>query len=300
MANPPAAWFDDPSNPGVAERYWDGVQWTEQVRPTVARAAPDPAAMVDGPAGPGSSAVDGSAAVGRSGPAPSPSMGVGGIRTELLTDNRYAEIDSGQRVVRQNSRLLKVVLGDDVLARQGSMVAFQGAVDFDYEGSGAGKFLKKAVTGEGVPLMRCSGQGEVFLAENAYQVHIIHLDGAGITINGKNVLAFEPSLTWNIERVKGVGIAAGGLFNTRIEGHGWVAITTDGDPVVLQTDQPTFADTDAAVAWSSTLTTTLNRTIKAKALVGRGSGEVAQLAFQGHGIVIIQPSEGNAVPPHSH
>ena len=165
--------------------------------------------------------------------------GLGGIRTELLTDARYAETGSGQRVTNQNSRLLKVVLGEDVLARQGSMVAFQGSIDFDYEGSGAGKFLKKAFTGEGLPLMRCTGQGELFLADEAYQIHIIHLDGAGLTINGRNVLAFEPSLSWDIERVKGVGIAAGGLFNTRLEGHGWVAITTDGDPVVLQTDQAT-------------------------------------------------------------
>ncbi|MDH3679932.1 MAG: AIM24 family protein [Acidimicrobiia bacterium] len=239
-------------------------------------------------------------AVPTPGPA-GPSGGLGGIRTELLSDDRYAETGSGERVVRQNSRLLKVVLGDELLARQGSMVAFQGSIDFDYESSGgAGKFLKKALTGEGLPLMRCSGRGELFLADAGRQVHIIHLDGAGLTINGKNILAFEPSLSWDIERVKGVGIAAGGLFNTRIEGHGWVAITTDGDPVVLKTDAPTFADADAAVAWSSSLATTLNRTVKAKALIGRGSGEAAQLAFQGQGIVIVQPSEGDMVPPHSH
>jgi uncharacterized protein (AIM24 family) len=234
------------------------------------------------------------------GPAAGPGGWNGGISTELLTDDRYAEVGSNQRVVRQNSRLLKVVLGDDVLARQGSMVAFQGAIDFDYEGSGAAKFLKKALTGEGLPLMRCTGRGELFLADGANQVHIIYLEGAGLTINGKNVLAFEPSLDWDIERVKGVGIAAGGLFNTRLQGHGWVAITTDGDPVVLRTDQPTFADADAAVAWSSNLATTINRTLKAKALLGRGSGEAAQLAFQGQGIVIVQPSEGPQVPPHSH
>ena len=227
--------------------------------------------------------------------------GFAGIRTELLSDQRYAEIGSGERVVRQNSRLLKIVLGEDVLARQGSMVAFQGSIDFDYEGSGgAGKFMKKALTGEGLPLMRCTGQGELFLADAANQVHIIHLDGSALSVNGKNILAFEPSLTWDIERLKGAGIAAGGLFNTRLEGHGWVAITTDGDPVVLKTDAPTFADTDAAVAWSANLTATLNRTVKAKALIGRGSGEAVQLAFQGQGIVIVQPSEGPTVPPHSH
>ncbi len=227
-------------------------------------------------------------------------MGIGGIRTELLTDERYAEVGANQRVIRQNSRLLKIVLGEDVLARQGSMVAFQGNIGFEYESSGAGKFVKKALTGEGLPLMRCSGQGELFLADSAKQVHIIHLDGAGLTVNGNNVLAFEPSLAWDIERIKGAGMAAGGLFNTRLEGHGWLAITTDGDPVVLKTDAPTFADTDAAVAWSSSLATSLNRTVKAGALIGRGSGEAIQLAFQGQGIVIVQPSEGAVVPPHSH
>ena len=53
------------------------------------------------------------------------------------------------------------------MARQGSMVAYQGNVDFAFEGGGASKFIKKALTGEGVPLMRCQGQGDVFLAELA-------------------------------------------------------------------------------------------------------------------------------------
>lgn len=226
--------------------------------------------------------------------------GMGGIKTELLTDERFAEVSSSQRVVRQNSRLLKVTLGEPVFARQGAMVAFQGAVDFEHQGAGGvGKFLKKAVTGEGVPLMRCIGQGEVFLASNAKQVHVLHLEGAGLSVNGKNILAFEPSLQWEIERIQGAGMVSGGMFNTRLQGHGWVAITTNGDPVVLKTDQPTFADPDAAVAWSSGLTTSLNRTVKAKALVGLGSGEAFQLAFGGEGIVIVQPAEGD-VPTHTH
>lgn len=229
-----------------------------------------------------------------------PADGVGGIRTDLLSDPRYGEVGSGERVTRQNGRLLKVVLGPEVLARQGSMVAFQGAIDFDHEGAGAARFLKKALTGEGLPLMRCTGQGELFLADGARNVHIIWLDNSGLSVNGRNVLAFEPSLEWDIERVQGASMLAGGLFNTRLRGTGWVAITTKGDPVVLRTDQPTFVDTDAVVAWSAGLTTSINRTFKAKALIGKGSGEAAQLAFSGQGIVIVQPSEGDAVPPHTH
>ncbi len=277
----PAGWYPDPSN-AAQQRYWDGTQWTEHVQGAAEAAV---TAAVSAP----SSAAD-LATV----------PGVGGIRTDLLSDTQFSEVSSGQRVVRQNPKMLKVVLGDDILARQGSMVAFQGQVDFDHEGAGAARFLKKALTGEGLPLMRCSGRGELFLADGAKQVHIIHLEGAGLSVNGRNVLAFEPSLSWDIERVQGAAMVSGGLFNTRLQGSGWVAITTKGQPVVLRTDQPTFVDTDAVVAWSAGLQATINRTMKAKALIGRGSGEVAQLALLGQGIVIVQPSEGDSVPPHTH
>lgn len=252
---------------------------------------PPPAPPVGPPAAPGAAPVPPPAAAVAS------HTGLDGIRTELLTDERYAEAPSDQRVSRQNGKLLKVVLGNDVMARQGSMVAYQGAIDFDYEGSGANRLIKKVVTGEGLPLMRCTGQGELFLADGARQVHIVYLEGAGLTINGRNILAFEPSLNWDIERISGAGIMANGLFNTKLEGHGWVAITTDGDPLVLRTDRPTVADADSAVAWSSSLSTSIVSNFKAKALVGRGTGELFQLAFSGDGVVIVQPSEGRSAPP---
>lgn len=227
----------------------------------------------------------------------SQSAGISGA----LIDGSYAETDTGEHVRLQNAKMLKIELGEHVLARQGSMVAFQGHVDFEFEGAGGvGKFLKKALTGEGVPLMRCKGQGELFLAHDADEVHLLWLDGGGITVNGKNILAFDATLEWDIQRISGAGAFAGGLFNTVLRGTGWVAITTHGTPVVLNTDAPTFADTDAAVAWSSNLQTRLNRTFKVGALVGRGSGELAQLAFSGSGFVIVQASEGPAVPQHSH
>ena len=295
----PAGWYPDPSDP-TFQRYWDGAQWTEHTHAVTSGSSagtPAPAPTDDPTRAPADPAPAGTAAAA-TGVNPVPAAGsplVAGIRTDLLSDARYAEVGSGQRVIKQNSRLLKVVLGEDLLAKQGSMVAVQGNIDFDHEGSGMAKFMKKAVTGEGLALMRCKGQGELFLADQGNQVHIIHLEGGGLTVNGRSILAFEPTLTWDIERVKGAGIAAGGLFNTRLEGRGWVAITTDGDPVVLRTDAPTFVDTDAVVAWSSNLQTGLHRTMKAKAAIGLGSGEAIQLTFQGDGIVIVQPSEGRTI-----
>jgi uncharacterized protein (AIM24 family) len=70
--------------------------------------------------------------------------------------------------------------------------------------------------------------------------------------------------------------------------------------VVLQTDAPTYVDAQAAVAWSAHLQTSINRTMKAGALVGRGSGEAVQLAFAGSGFVVVQASEGQGVAPHEH
>ena len=218
-----------------------------------------------------------------------------------LVDGRFSEKETGVGPSLQNGRLLRVRIAEPFMARQGAMVAYQGQVNFAYQGGGAGKFLKKALTGEGLSLMRVEGQGDVFLANAAEHVHILHLNNSGISINGAHVLAFSANLDWNVERVKGGSIAAGGLFNTTLRGSGWVAITTDGEPVVLNAaEAPTFADTDAIVAWSIELQTTINKSFTAGALIGRGSGEAFQVAFGGQGFVIVQPSEGAIVPPHTH
>jgi uncharacterized protein (AIM24 family) len=220
--------------------------------------------------------------------------GFAGITGDLV-DGRFSEKEA-KPIANQNSRLLRVRLGEPFMARQGSMVAYQGNVEFAFEGGGASRFIKKALTGEGLPLMRCQGQGDVFLAERAYDVHLLNLNNAALSISGKNVLAFSSSLDWNIERVKGGSMVAGGLFNTTLRGTGWVALTTDGPPVVLNAaEAPTFADTNAIVAWSAHLQTQLKTSFKAGALIGRGSGEALQVSFYGQGFVIVQPSEG--IPP---
>ena len=221
------------------------------------------------------------------------------MRSELF--GRNLEATSGDAFALQSSRMLRVALDGEVMARQGSMVAFQGEVDFEYQGSGGiGRMLKKAVTGEGVPLMRCRGKGDLFLANFAAEVHLLKLEGDALSVSGHSILAFEPTLTWDIRRIEGASMFAGGLFNTILQGTGWVAITAHGTPVVLQTDVPTFADAQAAIAWSAGLQTSIHRTMKVGALVGRGSGEAVQLAFAGSGFVVVQASEGQGVAPHKH
>ncbi|MGK5551957.1 AIM24 family protein [Actinomadura kijaniata] len=222
----------------------------------------------------------------------------------------FGNLDAGQQLpghfALQNPRMLRVHLNGEVVARQGSMVAFQGQMDFEYQGAGGlGKFMKKVLTGEGAPLMRARGQGLLFLAHNAEDIHLFYLENEAITVNGANILAYDSHLQTDIRKVEGAGMMAGGLFNTTIAGTGWVALHTHGTPVMLDAGRaPTFADAQSAVAWSSTLQIGVNRTIKAAALIGRGSGEAVQLAFQptqgSSNFVLVQASEGPTVAPHTH
>lgn len=223
---------------------------------------------------------------------------VTGMRGELLTKSER----SGEpgRFMLQNERMLKVDLagtGGFFYARQGSMVAYQGSVDFAYEGAGGlGKMFKKALTGEGMSLMKVSGSGDVFLAQDADEIFILELEDEAVTVNGRAVLAFESSLTWDINRVEGASMMSGGLFNTTFTGRGMIAVVTHGTPVVLQVDEPTHVDMQAAVLWSAGLQSSIRKTAKLGAVIGRGSGEAYQLALQGHGIVVVQASEGHPIP----
>jgi uncharacterized protein (AIM24 family) len=224
------------------------------------------------------------------------------VQTEL---QQYSETTSTDAFALQNSKLLKVRLDQvTIQAKLGSMVAYQGEVKFEHAGSGGmGRMLKKAVTGEGQSLMKMSGSGEVFLADTAQDVHLLHLENDKITVNGPNVLAFDAGIDWDIERVKGAsGVMGGGLFNTALSGTGFVAVISDGPPVLLDVGSaPTFADAQAAITWSGGVQTAIKTDFNMKNLIGRGSGESVQMAFSGQGWVLVQPSEGRitAVPGQS-
>jgi uncharacterized protein (AIM24 family) len=217
------------------------------------------------------------------------------MQTTLAQFNETASTDA---FALQNSYLLKVRLDQGAIrAKQGSMVAYQGDVKFEHAGAGGmSKFMKKALTGEGQDLMKVSGSGEVFLADTAQHVHLIKLEGGEqITVNGRNLLAIDADIDWDIQKVSGAsGMMGGGLFNTALRGDGWVAILSDGNPVLLDVGSaPTFADAQAAITWSQGVTTSIKTDFKlSKTLTGRSSGESVQMAFGGQGWVLVQPSEG--------
>ncbi|KRG15740.1 AIM24 family protein [Lederbergia galactosidilytica] len=197
----------------------------------------------------------------------------------------------------ETPRLLEVNLEKQVWAKSGSMVAYEGQIKFEREGlleHGLGKTFKKAFTGEGASLMKATGQGKLYLADTGKKVIILHLQNDVIFVNGNDLLAFEPSVKWDIKLMKRVaGMMAGGLFNIRCEGTGMIAITTHYEPLTIRVTpgEPVITDPNATVAWSGSLQPTIQTDITLKTFLGRGSGESIQMKFEGEGFVVVQPYE---------
>jgi uncharacterized protein (AIM24 family) len=143
-------------------------------------------------------------------------------------------------------------------------------------------------------MMRCTGQGELFVADRAADIQVMYLENDSISVNGANVLAFSASIEWDIHRVQARGAAmTGGLYNVSLRGTGYVAVTTDGEPVALDVaSAPTFADAQAVVMWTAGVTMDIRvDTGGLSSLVRGGTGELLQMAFGGQGYVLVQPSE---------
>ncbi|MFJ2587621.1 TerD family protein [Streptomyces sp. NPDC087538] len=209
----------------------------------------------------------------------------------------YKEAPTGQRWTPQNQQLMRVDLtmgGTPVLARQGSMVMYQGKVDFSYKGAGfAGRMVGNA-TGQEMQLMRCTGRGQVFLAEDGSHLHAIELQGDGICVSAENVLAFDESLQHEVRRIEGHGIPGGALFTMQFQGTGTVIVKTHGVPVVLPVTPTTFADCNAVVAWSAASQVIISSQVRLRRNAYPGhSGETVNLQFRGApgNFIVVQPYE---------
>ncbi|MEZ5096183.1 MAG: AIM24 family protein [Nocardioides sp.] len=216
------------------------------------------------------------------------------IHGSMFTD--YQEDPTQDPFALQNKKMLKVNMAyGQVWARTGSMVAYQGDVRFENKGSGGlDKLVKSKLTGEGVDMMSCVGQGELFLANEACEIQVFYLENDMISVNGANVLAFSGSVDWDIHRVQARGgMMAGGFFNVALRGTGYVAVTTKGDPVVFDVaGAPTYADSQAVVLWTSGVQMDIRvDTGGLKSMLRGGTGELVQCAFSGQGHVMVQPAE---------
>ncbi|WP_410536574.1 TerD family protein [Streptomyces sp. KL2] len=210
---------------------------------------------------------------------------------------KYREAPTGQRWTLQNPALIRADLsheGQGVLARQGSMVLYQGKVDFSYKGAGfAGRIVGNA-TGQEMQLMRCTGRGQVFFAESAAHVHPVELQGDAICVSADNVLAFDETLQYEVRRIDGHGIPGGALFTMQFQGTGTVVVKTQGTPVVLPVTPTTFADSQAVVAWSAGAQVIISSQVRLRRNAYPGhSGETVNLQFRGApgNFIVVQPYE---------
>ncbi|WP_046500427.1 AIM24 family protein [Streptomyces odonnellii] len=213
--------------------------------------------------------------------------------TEQQTQERYAV---------QNPQLLRVALSgqDDVLARKGAMVAYQGLIDFDGEYQSQSQRRARARTGEGLDLMRCSGQGTVYLANLAQYIHVVDVDHEGMTVDSAYVLALDSSLHTEVVAVDSqYGISGSGKYQLNVSGRGKVALMTSGQPLMMQVtpDKYVNADADAVVAWSSALRVQMQAQTHSSGIRRRrgDTGEGWELSFLGQGFALVQPSE--VMPP---
>ncbi|GAA3375288.1 AIM24 family protein [Streptomyces sannanensis] len=213
--------------------------------------------------------------------------------SQMLSAHRVAP--TATRMAVHSAKTLKVtmVTGQDLLAKAGSMIAYDGYVQFDAAPGSLRRTAEEMVTGEGGRLMMCRGDGHLYLADYGGDVMVMHLSDEALSVNGATLLACDASLQLSIEPVKGLAKFSGsGLTNLVIRGTGWVALVSRGVPVVLDcAERETYVDPDALIAWTNGLEMKARRTIKASALIGRGSGEAMQIGFKGQGFVVVQPSE---------
>ena len=204
-----------------------------------------------------------------------------------------------------NEKMLRVQLrGEEVLAKRGAMVAYTGHVDFapnTLGNEGLSSAAMRSVTSEQMHLMRASGSGEVLYARRGLHITIISLSGETLYIESDNVLAFDNRLRSGTQfqgnqGVQGLvrGAATGqGLWTTTFDGHGEVAMLSDGDAIALEvsSEHAVCVDPNAYLGHKGPLQSQFVTDVNWKTLVGQGSGESFQLKFTGQGTVYIQASE---------
>ncbi|MEW2548405.1 AIM24 family protein [Streptomyces sp. NPDC047002] len=225
------------------------------------------------------------------------------MKSDLFATEHLVQPATAPGMTLQNAKSVRYVVNGEMHARQGAMVAFRGNLQFERKGQGVGGLLKRALTGEGLPLMAVRGQGEAWFAHEAANCFIVEIEqGDALTINGRNVLCFDPTLSYEIKMVKGAGMTGGGLFNSLFTGYGKLAVICEGDPIVIpvSAQQPVYVDTDAVVGWSAQLATSLHRSQSFGSMITGGSGEAVQLMLQGDGFVIIRPSEATPAQSGAH
>jgi uncharacterized protein (AIM24 family) len=189
--------------------------------------------------------------------------------------------------------------GDRIRAASGSMVAFEGNVEFRNAGMGGGggmrAALKRAVAGESIALMDCTGEGRVYLAKDALDVLVVDLAGDTLTAESQHILAVTENLRLDVQFSGLRGMTSGqGLATTTVTGQGQVALISHGPVMALEVGPGSdlVVDPDAYLGSRGQLQMSLVSGVSWRSMVGEGTGEPFSLRFTGSGLVLVQSSEG--------
>ncbi|MRH86457.1 AIM24 family protein [Nocardia sp. SYP-A9097] len=189
--------------------------------------------------------------------------------------------------------------GTGIRAIAGSMVAYEGNVQFKSAGFGGGDGvlagLKRRATGESLSLMECSGQGRVFFAVNGQNVTVVDLNNDTLQVESQQLLAFAGNLRTDVTFAGVRGATTGaGLFTTKVSGQGQVALLSAGGPLIhleVSPQYPLVVDPDAFVAARGNLQQSFVTDVSWRDVMGQGGGEAFSLRWDGQGVVLIQPAE---------
>jgi len=205
-----------------------------------------------------------------------------------------------------NEKLVEVTLNnEEVFAKRGAMISYQGKVDFarSFLGSGDVQDLAmRAVTNEAYTLMVAKGTGKVYYGYNGLFASIIKVSNEIVYVESKTLLAYDSRLRTgtmflgNQGGVQGIlrgAVTGQGLFTTTLQGTGEIAILSDGNAIGLTVtqEQPVFVDPNAYIGHKGSLTSSIVTDLNWKTFVGQASGESYQVKFMGQGTVYIQASE---------
>lgn len=201
------------------------------------------------------------------------------------------------------SKMLAVDLAKETIrALNGSMVAYDGEMAFKRQGMTGGEglrgALKRKIAGEGMTLMEITGQGTVFLASEATEVTLVQLAGDVLFVESESLLALDGQLQTGVQFIGMRGMGTGqGLATTKVEGHGTVAILSDGPALALEVtpQTPLCVDPHAYVGHRGQLQQDVVTDVNWRTVLGQGSGESVQFRYQGHGLVYVQPAERGGI-----
>ncbi|MFD7448570.1 AIM24 family protein [Kitasatospora sp. NPDC059827] len=209
---------------------------------------------------------------------------------------------------RINGKMVEaqVVPGQRLFSQRGAMLGYTGDVRFtpNITGGQGGvmSMIGRRVANEDTPLMTVEGHGRVMFGHGGHHVHVIDLVGDTLFVEADRLLAFEGTLRQSTVFLGSQGgvmgmvrgqVSGQGLFTTRLEGHGSVAVMAHGGvfELPITPGQSVHVDPQAYVAHRGEVRNKLSTAIGWREMIGRGSGEAFQLELSGQGTAYVQASE---------